>query len=68
MGDVHQLDPTNTMKPEQALAHAAKREWDDVLVCGYDPDGSFCVVSSHMTCQRALWLAKLLEKFAMEGT
>lgn len=66
---IHQLPPTTTMTPEQALASVVKEQElvSDVLIIGYWDDGEFFVRSSRMDRKDALWLAENLKNWARNG-
>lgn len=67
MSDVRLMPATGRMTPEQALGHASLREWQDVIVMGYDEGGVFTLVSSKMAREQAAWLAQLLIRHALEA-
>ena len=54
------------MTPEQALGYAAQREFDDVLIVGFDKsDGHFVQLGSLMSRQQAMWLLEWAKHHAM---
>ena len=66
---IHQLPPTTTMTPEQALASVVKEQdmISDVLILGYWKDNDeFFVRSSRMSRKDALWLAENLKVWALD--
>lgn len=62
---VVELGPHCDMTPEEALAVASRKRWQDVVVCGFDEDGDFVSLSSNMTREEALWMAEHLKLHAM---
>lgn len=60
---------TTTMMPEQALRSAldfaTNNDLQDVLVVGYDGDGTLLVRSSRMDRKEALWLSEQLRRYAL---
>lgn len=64
---VYHLQPTTTMTVEQALASVVKEQdqLSDVLIVGYNLEGELYVRSSRLDRAKALWLAKMLEKWCL---
>lgn len=63
---VVRLGPHERMTPTEALAEAAGRDWEDVVICGYvRDDDSFRVMSSKMDRATSLWIAEWLREYAM---
>lgn len=49
------------MTPDETLAEAAARGWDEVVVCGFvKGSDEFIQMSSAMTRKDALWIAENL--------
>ena len=71
MSNLIRLPASTTMTAQQALESAlvdAKDEWlADVLICGYDANGSLYVRSSRLTCAEALFLANKAMRWAEAG-
>lgn len=65
MSNVVHFPPSETMNPEQALATAAKIEFSDVLILGYDSDGNFNILSSHMSRAESLFLVEASKEWIM---
>lgn len=65
MNTVLNFPAASTMTPEQALNTAQKDGFRDVLIVGYDEDGSLMIRSSRMSRMDALWLAELLKRHAL---
>lgn len=65
--NVRHLPPRSTFTPAQALAAAAQTKLSDVIVVGFDADGDLFVRSSRMSRSDALWIAKELERWALNG-
>lgn len=59
IGNVVSMPPSANWTPEQALAHAAQLDWDDVIIIGRQSDGTYSIRSNRMTRERALWLIEL---------
>lgn len=57
MSDVVELGPHDRMTTDEALEYAKRRGLKELIVVGYDQDGDFVVVSSHLSRSDALWLA-----------
>lgn len=61
MTNLIRLPPTTTMNAEQALqsalVDAESKHLEDVLIIGYDEDGSLYIRSSRLTCAEAFFLA-----------
>lgn len=67
---VTDLPASSYMSVEQALAmasrEAANGEYTEVVVLASSQDGGLIVRSSRMQPRDALWLAKMLERHALE--
>jgi hypothetical protein len=65
------LKPSVTMTAEQALESAlvdAKgKHLQDVLICGYDEDGTLYIRSSRLNCAEAFFLASKAATWAQNG-
>lgn len=57
--------PRPTLRPEQAVGMCRKTRWSQFLGIGITEEGEFEVVNSDMTAERALWLVKWAERWAM---
>ena len=54
-----------TLRPEQAIETCQKASWTDFLGIGITEQGEFEVVNSDMTAERALWIIKWAERWAL---
>ena len=54
-----------TMRPEQAIGTCSETRWTHFLGIGLTEAGEFEVVNSDMTAERALWLIKWAERWAL---
>ena len=62
MMGVAELGPHERMTPEQALAFAAREDWDKIIICGFHKDGEELVVRfSHVSREFALWIVEHLK-------
>ncbi len=60
--EVIDLGANENMTPEQALAVAARKPWEKVLIVGFTEDADGLVVmSSRMPRESALWIARHLD-------
>ncbi len=57
---------SETYQPEQALKAALQADLSDVMVIGYDKDGSLFVCSSRINRGEALFLLKKAEFWALD--
>ena len=71
MTNLIRLPPTTTMTAQQALdsalVDAESKHLRDVLIIGYDEDGSLYVRSSRLTCAEALFLSHKATRWAESG-
>jgi hypothetical protein len=58
MADLVQLNPHENMSVKECLTFSARNhdEYQDVIVVGYDSDGSVILRSSHLTRQAAVFI------------
>ena len=60
------VDPINgRLAPEKAIGACLNTSWTSFLGIGITEEGNFEVVNSEMTAERALWLIKWAERWAM---
>lgn len=53
------LNPHERMTPVEALSAASLREWDEVVILGYQKDSNeLSTMSSAMSRRDALWIAE----------
>ena len=71
MTNVIRLNPTPTMTAQQALesalVDAESAHLTDVLICGYDVNGSLYIRSSRLTCAESFFLANMAARWAQNG-
>ena len=71
MTNLIRLPPTTTMSAEQALqsalVDAESKHLADVLIIGYDDDGSLYIRSSRLTCAEAFFMANKAMRWAETG-
>jgi len=71
MTNLIRLKPTTTMTAQQALesalVDAESTHLTDVLICGYDSNGSLYIRSSRLTCAEAFFLASKAAQWAQNG-
>lgn len=71
MTNLIRLPPATTMTAQQALesalVDAESKHLTDVLIMGYDEDGSLYVRSSRLTCAEAFFLANKAALWAQNG-
>lgn len=60
-----ELPPSETWSPAQALAAAARVEWQGVVIIGDDGSGEAQIRHSRMGQKDMLFLAELLRDYAM---
>jgi hypothetical protein len=65
MAEIIDFPPRPTLRPEQAVGSCQKTRWSQFLGIGITEAGEFEVVNSDMTAERALWLVKWTERWAM---
>ena len=65
MAEIVDFPPRPTLRPEQAVGTCQKTRWQQFLGIGITEEGEFEVVNSDMTAERALWLVKWAERWAM---
>jgi hypothetical protein len=65
MSKIIHFPPSTSLRPEQALGTCAKIGWHQFLGMGITTDGHFEIVNSDMSAERALWLIKWAERWAM---
>jgi hypothetical protein len=65
MAEIVDFPPRPTLRPEQAVGTCQKTRWSQFLGIGITEAGEFEVVNSDMTAERALWLVKWAERWAM---
>lgn len=65
------LPPTTTMTAEQALqsalVDAEAKHLTDVVICGYDEDGSLYIRSSRLTCAESMFLLTKAIRWSENG-
>lgn len=61
------LPASTGFSAEQALNDALKDDLSDVLIIGYEQDGSLYIRSSKMTCAEALFMANKAARWAECG-
>ncbi len=61
------LPASTKFNVEQAMASAAQVSLNDVIVIGYDQDGSLFIRSSRMTCAEAVFLCEKAKGWALSG-
>ena len=66
MTNVTQLHQHSTMTTDQALSQTKREEWQDVLIIGYNKDESFCMRSSLMANNMAVFLLELAKRKIFE--
>jgi hypothetical protein len=59
-GAPSELPPSDSWTPAQALAAAAKIEWDEVVVVGFTREGEPMIRKSRIRPEQLLWLAEEL--------
>lgn len=60
------LGPHERMTPEQALAIAAREDWESIIICGFHKDdGELVVRSSHISREFSLWIAEHLKLWVL---
>ena len=71
MTNILRLKPATTMTAQQALesalVDAESAHLTDVLICGYDANGSLYIRSSRLTCAEAFFLASRAAQWAQNG-
>jgi hypothetical protein len=71
MTNLIRLKPATTMTAQQALesalVDAESTHLTDVLICGYDANGSLYIRSSRLTCAEAFFLASKAAIWAQNG-
>ena len=71
MTNLIRLPATTTMTAEQALqsalVDAESNDLTDVLIIGYNYDGTLYIRSSRLTCSQAFFLASKAARWAQEG-
>jgi hypothetical protein len=71
MTNLIRLRPSTTMTAQQALesalVDAESTHLTDVLICGYDSNGSLYIRSSRLTCAEAFFLASKAAQWAQNG-
>lgn len=67
MTGVFRLPATTTYTVEQALHSALNEDLSDVLIMGYNQDGSLFIRSGRMTCAEAAFLAQKALNWALSG-
>ena len=71
MTNLIRLRPSTTMTAQQALesalVDAESTHLADVLICGYDSNGSLYIRSSRLTCAEAFFLASKAAQWAQNG-
>lgn len=65
MGEIIDFPASGNLRPEQAVGTCQKTRWNQFLGIGITEEGEFEVVNSDMTAERALWLVKWAERWAM---
>jgi hypothetical protein len=63
--EIVDFPPSPTLRPDQAVGTCMKTRWTQFLGIGITEAGDFEVVNSDMTAERALWLVKWAERWAM---
>lgn len=64
---IFRLPASTEFTAEQALNDALKDDLSDVLIVGYNNDGSLYIRSSKMTCAEALFMANKAMRWAESG-
>lgn len=59
-----ELPPSETWTPEQALAAAARMEFAEVIIMGFDRQGELIIRHSRMRPEHMLWMAEELRDCA----
>ena len=71
MTNLIRLPPATTMTAQQALesalVDAESNHLKDVLICGYDENGSLYIRSSRLTCAEAFLMASKAALWAQNG-
>ena len=71
MTNIFRLPPTTTMTAEQALqsalVDAEAKHLTDVVICGYDADGSLYIRSSRLTCAESMFLLTKAIRWSENG-
>ena len=71
MTNLIRLPPTTTMTAQQALesalVDAESAHLTDVLIMGYDENGSLYIRSSRLTCAEAFFMANKAMRWAESG-
>lgn len=71
MTNLIRLPPTTTMTAEQALqsalVDAEAKHLTDVVICGYDADGSLYIRSSRLTCAESMFLLTKAIRWSENG-
>lgn len=65
MATVVDFPPSETLRPEQAIAAAGKQRWEQFIGLGVTENGDFEVINSEMTAERALWLLEWGRRWAL---
>ena len=55
-----EMPPSESWTPEQALAAAAKMDWQEVVIIGFRHDGEPVIRKSRIRPEQMLWLAEEL--------
>ena len=71
MTNLIRLPPTTTMTAEQALqsalVDAEDKHLTDVVICGYDANGSLYIRSSRLTCAESMFLLTKAIRWSENG-
>lgn len=65
MSNIIDFPITDSLKPEQAIAAAAKMRWTQFIGIGLTADGEYEIINSEMSAERALWLVEWAKRWAM---
>lgn len=66
MTDPVELGPHDNMTVEEAITYSSRRNLKEIIILGYDQNGTFVTISSGMSRKDALWLVKLEEDWILE--
>lgn len=65
--DVVEFGPHTNMTPDEAVAMAQRRPWQEIIIVGFTEDSDGLVVfSSHMAREKALWIIEHAKLHAMD--
>lgn len=67
MAEIVDLGAHTNMTPAEALAVAARKDWEQVLIIGFcEGNDKLVSLSSHMTREKALWIIEFAKLYIMD--